>query len=264
MADSTSTYQLPQAIKAGEEDSAVCNMPMPVDSAFTGGTLELSGADWAFRDDDSSGRSVTVSILVAVFTVLFIATLNKFINIIPYIFGCLARWKEAVNVESSVQISRSRNEVALLAVIPSCMVAARYGLLPQLGSQQFTPEFKLAVTIAVFAGYVLLRVACNIAGRLFIPCNPAAYKTATNISRTFFTIAAVFAMATAGILASAGVSPETTRTVLLYETGAIYSIFLLRKSQIFANSCSLLYTILYLCMLEFLPTGVLIAAAASL
>lgn len=265
MTETPDTYQelSDSAMEQSVQGTTCPETPLPADSAFVCGTLELSGTDWSFPDIKVSDKSTVTDFLVAIFTVLFIMTLNKFINLIPYIFGCLTRWKESVNVENSVQISRSRDHVALLFIIPFCMTAARYSLIPMLALGNYSPEFKLAVTMAVFVGYVMLRMTCNLAGR-FIPCDQKTFKTAINTSRTFFIIGAVFTMVTAGVLAIAGVSAGTTRIVLLYEITAIYLVFIVRKSQIFANDCSLLHTILYLCTLEFLPTGILTATALFL
>ena len=69
---------------------------------------------------------------------------------------------------------------------------------------------------------------------------------------------------TVGILALAGVNDLTVKTVILAETAFIYLVYLIRKSQILSMVCGPLQVFLYLCALEVLPTGLLVASALFL
>lgn len=268
MPDSTATYIFPAdtsaAVGTFPADSVFpADSIFPADSAFTGGTMELPGTASAAYQAGNEDSNPAISILAGIVIVMFLLSFNKFINILPYLFGCMLRWKEAVHVEDSMQIRRSRNEVTLLLVIPFCMLAARYEFLPQLMHQGHTPESKLLFTFLVLSGYIAARVMCNLLGRT-IPCKKNVYETASASSRTFFSIYTVLALVTSGLMSAAGASPEMTRMVLLYAAAAVYIVFLIRKSQIFRNSCSLFSTFLYLCTLEILPATVLAATVMVL
>lgn len=250
MPDSTVTY-------TALADTSAAGTLLPVDSAFVSGTLELPRTDWSLRQSGTEGNDLVTDISVGVLILLFLLYFNKFINILPYLFGCMLRWKESVHLEDNMQIKRNRDEVTLLLAIPFCMIASKYGFIPQLASPEYGPAGRLAFTLLALLGYVFIRKLCSLAGRT-IPCKKAVYVTATSASRTFFSLYTVLALAISGIMSVSGVCPETARTVLLYVAASVYIIFLIRKSQIFKNSCSLFYTFLYLCILEILPTAVLV------
>lgn len=249
MPDSTATY-------TALADTSAAGKLLPVDSAFVRGTLELPGTDWSLQQSGTEGNDLTSDIAVGVVILLFLLYFNKFINILPYLFGCMLRWKESVHLEDNMQIKRNRDEVTLLLAIPFCMIASKYGFIPQLASPEYGPAGRLAFTFLALLGYVLIRKLCSLAGRK-IPCKKAVYATASSASRTFFSLYTVIALAVTGVMSAIGVHAGTIRTVLLYAAAGVYLIFLIRKSQIFKNSCSLFYTFLYLCILEILPTAVL-------
>lgn len=258
MTDSTAIY-----IVAPDTLTAEPNIVLPADCAFASGTLELPGTKESQARPEDIGNDLATNILVGIFILLFLLTFNKFINILPYIFGCLLKWKEVVHVEDSMQIRRSRNSIALLLVIPFCMLAAKYDFIPQLASSGYSPAGNIPATFVVLSGYIVIRTLCNLLGRT-IPCKRSAFDVASSSSMTFFSSYTVLALAIAGIMSAADASSETIRIVLMYAMAAVYIVFLIRKFQIFKNSCSLLFTILYLCTLEILPTATLIAMVVFL
>jgi hypothetical protein len=68
-------------------------------------------------------------------------------------------------------------------------------------------------------------------------------------------------IATGGVLSLVDVEISHIRTAMFWISGSIYTVFILRKTQIFLSSGSIFASFLYLCALEILPTGVLIASA---
>ena len=81
---------------------------------------------------------------------------------------------------------------------------------------------------------------------------------------TFFILLMMLLLATVGILYLAGVDDLVISRFLLVETGIVYLIYVLRRGQILSVSCNPLTTFLYLCGLELLPTGLLVASAVFL
>jgi hypothetical protein len=56
-----------------------------------------------------------------------------------------------------------------------------------------------------------------------------------------------------------GTDDATIKTVSFYILAAFYAIFIVRKHQFLLSGCNPFATFLYLCTLEILPTGILIA-----
>ena len=64
-----------------------------------------------------------------------------------------------------------------------------------------------------------------------------------------------------GVMSFIEMDETVIRTAMLCVSALIYALFMLRKLQIFASGCSFFAAFLYLCALEILPTGVLVASA---
>jgi hypothetical protein len=91
--------------------------------------------------------------------------------------------------------------------------------------------------------------------------NQKTYRSACKSSHTFFIILTLLLMAMGGIMSFVNVAPMDIKNAMLWVSAAIYAVFLLRKTQIFTSSCSFFSGFLYLCALEILPTGALVASA---
>jgi hypothetical protein len=67
-----------------------------------------------------------------------------------------------------------------------------------------------------------------------------------------------------GILYAFGAEEATIRRCLYIALAIVYAVFLWIKGEILNSFCNPLTTFLYLCALEILPTGLLIAACLCL
>ena len=244
----------------------------PIDSAFTGGTMELvpmtgtvppvvSGPVQETAGFLSSPLPVTVIIMVL--TIICIANVRTFANMIPSFSGCLFRWKENLYIEDSMTLSMNRNRLFYILIIPFCLVVSGYGLYEPdaIAALPRTAHF-LSVTGVVIL-YLLLKYALSWIvrnGRM----NEKTYRTAVRTFRTFFIIITSALLATSGILEIFSAGESLTRLVLLYEAALLYIICIIREFQIFKTCSSVFTAILYLCALEFLPTGILVATAIVL
>lgn len=198
-------------------------------------------------------------VLICFFIILAIISLRKVVRVAPSVVSSLLRWKEIINLEDSVKLSIDRNAAAVLFSVPFCMAAARYRLYSPAFTEGLAPVPYFLTVLGVFLLYNGLRALMHIA---FRPkkMNVKLYKTSFKSSYTFFIMAAFVFLSTAGICAFADVPDAVIKTAGLYETGAVYLLYLFRKGQIFMKSCSFLMTILYLCTLEILPTCILVAS----
>lgn len=198
--------------------------------------------------------------VIKILTVLSCLAFLWAISILPGIalslLGCIVRWKESVNLHTSVSLGRMRNYVVWLLMPAFILLCSEYDVYPAFGP--FETWSPVVWTILVFVAYSIVRVLCNLAfkGRKI---SSKDFSCAVNCQRNFFVII-VFAMVlTFCISFIFGFSHELTSHLLRWEIIVIYALYLIRKTQIFAHYVGFLAGFLYLCTLEILPTGLLIA-----
>ena len=196
--------------------------------------------------------------LVSLLTV--ITMIRRLVGIFPSIMSCMVRWKENLALQHSLRTRTDRDIFATAMLVPFVLTAYRFRMYCPDFMQSLTEDARLGITFAVFAAYLALRVACKYVFRIHRTPN-STYETATESVRTYFVTLTILLMVTGGISSLTDAPLAHIRTAMFWISGAMYLVFLLRKSQIFHSSCSLFVTFLYLCALEILPTGVLIASA---
>ena len=79
-----------------------------------------------------------------------------------------------------------------------------------------------------------------------------------------FILLCLLLLPTVGILGLCGVDEAVIRLVVFVEITFFYALAVLRRGNILLSVCNPLTTFLYLCGLEFLPTGLLVASALVL
>lgn len=195
-----------------------------------------------------------ISLLIA------LLLLKTMVGVFPSLVACLTRWKESVNLDASVQLSRNRDITALALVIPFCLTVTRFRLYNPHFMVGLNDNGRLAVTIGILIGWMLLRTFLE---HLLRPRkgNPKAYGTARKAAYTYLCILTLLLMLTGGIMAFVDAAPETIKTAMLWISATIYAVLLLRKTQILISSYSFFASFLYLCALEIIPTGALVASA---
>ena len=133
-------------------------------------------------------------ILALLSTLIIILLLKRLVNIFPSLVACMIRWKESVNLDASVQLSRDRDIMAIAMVMPFCLTAGKFDFYSPVWTGQFGADGKLGITIGVFIGYILLRKGLE---HVFRPkkMNLKTYRTACTSSHTFFIILTLTLMA---------------------------------------------------------------------
>ena len=198
--------------------------------------------------------------LALISLLIIITLLRRLVNIFPSLLACLIRWKESVNLEMSVKLSRDRNILAVALVIPFCLTAYSFGLYSPSFIEGFEQPARLGIIIGVFVFYILLRWILTSICRSK-KSKKQAYSTSVAASRTFFIILTLLLMVIGGVMSFAGADPETIKDAMIWVSGAIYLLFIFRRTQIFASAYNFFTVFLYLCALEIIPTGVLITSA---
>ena len=202
-------------------------------------------------------------ILTLLSLLVIICLLRRTIEIFPSLLASLIRWKESINLFNSVKLSRDRNMIALSMIVPFCLAVTASGIYSPSYMSTMDEDTRFGITFGVFIIYIVLRTLLE---RICLPKrrNAQMYRCACISAYTFFILLTILLLSLWGILSVLNANPSSSKDAMLWLSGGIYLIFLLRKTQIFASSCSIFTAFLYLCALEILPTGALVASAVIL
>ena len=233
-----------------------------LDDPFTSGQLLLPDTPPDAVAAAGEGLSLAASLLVAVSVLLFLLALRSFLNVLPYLSDSLFRARGSAALENSVRVSRDRNLVAAVFIIPAILLIYRYRLFDIAYFETLSPDMRLLAVAGVFIGYLLLRYL------LYRWLRPRRryddYQMAYRAGFTFFILLMMLALVTVGICYVLGLSDLTVKTFLLVEAGVMYLVYLFRRGEILSTSCNSLTTFSYLCGLELLPTALLVVPAVIL
>ena len=201
--------------------------------------------------------------LAVAFTFIFLLSIRSFFKILPSLGDCILRWKGTLDLEDSLQLSGSRNWIAIVLFVPICMVAYSYDLYHPDYMDALPPALRLAAICGTMAAYLLLRFFLN----WQLEMNSYRTKAFSAANHAFFNymiILFLIMLPTGAILNAVIGDKEITHVVLLHVIAATYLIHIFRRGQIFASACNPFTTFLYLCGLELLPTTVLVLSAKLL
>lgn len=238
---------------------------LPASQAFRTGTLAMTDTPGTGVPDAvlqwSDYPANTVSIVI--FTLLAVFTLKNFLNIALLLLDSLSRWKACVNIDASVQLKSDRNLLGYIHILPLALIADRYALIGPRIIGIVPPGLHSLATLGIVVVWLLLRRllfgVCSLRVRRI-----ETFRTAHKSFFNYLILMSVLAIVTAGVMSFFGCSDGTARKILLYEAGGMYLIAFLRKTQILRSFCNPFSTFLYLCALEIIPTGALIAGAILL
>ena len=234
---------------------------MQADSLFKSGELLLEPS--SSEAAGAAGQApLLLGILVTVFVILAILELKNFLHVAPFLWDSVFRARGSMALENNVRVARERNYLALVLIIPAILFVYRYRAYDPDFLLPLSDNLRLAGVAGVFLACLLLRFL------LYVWLKPRRradnFRLAHRAGYTFFILLMLPVLATVGILSLNRVNDFTIRMLLYVEAAVVYLVFLFRKSQILSLSCNPLLTFLYLCGLEILPTGALVATAVLL
>ena len=233
-----------------------------LEEPFRSGRLLLPDTPPQAVEAAGEGLSLVASLLVAVSVLLFLLALRSFLNVLPYLADNIFRARGSAALENSVRVSRDRNLVATVFLVPAILLIFRYRLFDIALFDALSPDMRLLAVAGVFLAYLLVRFL------LYRWLRPRRrydnYQMAYRAGYTFFILLMMLALATVGVCYVLHLPDLTIKTLLLAEAGVMYLLYLLRRAQILSTSCNSLTTFLYLCGLELLPTALMVVPAAVL
>lgn len=205
-----------------------------------------------------SGLPVLGEVMMVTFILLALLLMGNFMSIIPHLADSILRARGSTALEGSVRVSRDRNIIALVFVIPAIVIMYRYCLYYPDFVKEMAPNARLWTTMGVFVGYLLLRHL------LFLWLKPRrsdAYSMSHRAGYSFFILLSLVLFLTLGILMLFNAGDATVRGFILVEVILFYAVYFFRRGQILSTNCNPFATFLYLCALEILPTGLFVASA---
>ena len=195
--------------------------------------------------------------LISVIAIMML--LKTIVGIFPSILASIIRWKENINIESSVRLSRDRDLSSFAMAVPFCLLVYRFRIYNPGFIANLPDTARLWAILGVFAGYILFRKGAVMLARPHrIP--QKTYQAGEKSANTFFIFLTLTLLLVASAATFFGAQPEAVRAACIWLSALIYGLYLIRKVQIFMSSCSLFAAFLYLCALEILPTGILVVS----
>lgn len=183
---------------------------------------------------------------------------KTFFELVPMVIDNLFRERRSSELETNIRVSENRNILCFALVVPVVQVIYHFRIYDPAFVSAFGEYWRLPMIFAVAVVFILIRTI------LRSSCQPKyrhdEYMHTLFQGYSFFIAMAALILPTAAILALSGASNDLASIIILSETGLIYLLLLIRKMQILSRFCSPFQLFLYLCALELLPTGLLIAS----
>ncbi|MDO5321425.1 MAG: DUF4271 domain-containing protein [Bacteroidia bacterium] len=235
-----------------------------LENLLDGGVLEMSSTPFRMAEATRAWGDYTVNkIMVLLSVVCFFLIARDFVQMLPALVSTIDRAKANVSLERSLGSARLRNRVAFVSILPFCIVVDRFALYSPRYFQLVPQGFSVLLVILVLLVYWTFR---HFVFEIFRP-----KKMPSEISDTvhrapynYFILLVVIMLLTVAAMAMFSCTDSVARVVLLSETAAFYLFSLVRVIQFLRYNCNVFVTFLYLCALEFLPTGMLVASAKVL
>ena len=202
---------------------------------------------------DVSGLTLSVASGIALLS--FLPFMDQYIKLCPALFGSLLQTSTAIRTEDKCKLSRSRNMIFALSILPLSILVWHNGLLRPGWMSSLEAPWDFLATTGFLMGYFLLRLLLRVV--LPVPkLKNKVYAAWCGLPRTFVPVLLTIVAPLSILMQAAGVPEDSSRIVLFSLIGICYFIFLIRRFHIFASEGNFLQAILYLCTLEILPTAV--------
>lgn len=243
-------------------------------------TLQIGPAAEAFSEGElllePAGKEISVQVnadvwhtstlntgLAALCMILLILFLRRLVTVMPHISAGLFRWKKLVSMEDNMRLSRERDSVATVCVPTAMMCISRLDMVRADFITPLTPGMKTLAIMGLISGFLLVR-------KIFAAVFPErkfrhdSCKAGNKAGYDFLILLTVcyLILILAGSFSDGWM--EFAHKASYYVTGALWGIFLIRKMQIMDTNDGQFTAFLYLCTVEILPAGLLVASIVYL
>lgn len=233
---------------------------LPAAEAFRSGVLRIQEeAGRGFTGDELSWGDYPVNaVLVTVFVILALMSQRSLMNIFPRLLNSLTRWKVCVAIDASMQTRNDRNILGVVYTLPIALLCDRYDLLHTEIINVIPESWHGLVTTGILALWFLVRKTLMV---IFgsRARKPETLRTAHLSFFNYWILAGFLMVITIAVSSAAGLGDGLISKLLLWEGAVLYAVAFVRKAQILRSFCGPFATFLYLCGLEILPTGALVA-----
>lgn len=237
----------------------------PMEEAFRSGNLVMS--DQAGRAGEALAHawgSYPLNWILLILSALVLAfNIPNLYRIFPHVAKSFSRWRWNFTIEASLQLARTRDNVAFCCIVPLSLVLSRYRMVGIDRLAWLGEDWRTLVVLGILLAYFLIRTLLYFVLETRTP-SPANFQVARRSERNFLIILTFVMLGVMGILYAFGAEELTIRRCLYIALAIVYAVFLWIKGEILNSFCNPLTTFLYLCALEILPTGLLIAACLCL
>lgn len=198
-----------------------------------------------------------LSVAAACAIALVLLVLGRIVDFTPSLLGCMIRGKENINLFNNVKMSLTRNRIFMACLPAAFLILASYPSHPLLMGR--APGEQFLLTAAIIAGYLLTRLLCQV---LFFnrSMRHKNFRCGVQVFYTFCVAGMLAILAEFGICRICCIENETVSAVIKWTFIVLYAVFLIREFQVFSAHRGYLAAFLYLCGLEILPTGLLVAS----
>ena len=209
-------------------------------------------AGYAWGDDP------VIVIMILACTLAGVISIPRFQRMIPYVVGSMFRWKATMWIDESVPLSRDRNLLFAVCVLPLCLIGSKYYL--------YAPEFLQGLahwqyTLALVGVVVGILLYKTLFTRIFSRrLGDGVWIVFYNDFNRFIIVAVAF-MFLGGLLPLVKVLVPTVRTMLFAVYAVAFASFFYKNWQILSWKGLRFKAILYLCGLELVPLVLLVTSS---
>ena len=237
---------------------------MAGEELFRGGTLDMSAEPWPTLGAGAAWTDIlTNRILACVAVLLLLLNLLDFFRIVPHLLYSYNRSRGGADLEHNMGLARIRNLTALFYLLPVCLIADHYALVRPHFFSGISPMWTAAATIGLILAFLLVRRLCYL---LFRPARLSGEEASTlqhNIGN-YIILLSILMLTTVGLSTAFRIPDAAVRSVLLWETAAVWLFNMVRSAQLLVAHVSGFSTFLYLCGLELFPAALLVTVVVFL
>lgn len=203
------------------------------------------------------GDILTNKILATASVILFLLYLGDLFKLMPPMIYSMGRPRGISTFEHNVSIARIRNRIAIICILPFCLIADRFSLYEPTFFRSIPPQWSAVATTGALIAYLSLRQILNLAisPRLLGRDNAIAAKRSLY---SFFILLCFVMILTTGAVIFFKADGSVSRIVFYSEIALFFLCSTVKTTQFLRNVCSKLHTFLYLCTLEIVPAAVLV------